>query len=218
MPPEDLRLAWGLAMSLDPSHAASLVVQARKVLRTGEATRQWFLEGMGPECATIRGLLALFWPDEQQLASLCGQRLDARRLACKRVLAALGRNDWTRAKDSLVVRQAEWTTHGRRKMIYHHKWTRLVALSGVAALGERAEWARNDGFKWCEEDELVELEEPFNPSIPSVMLFRAYIADRLRAVREAVRSHQGPPEDLDAAVWEALDDAGGRGWDRGWFE
>ena len=214
MPPEDLLLAWGLAMSLDPTHAASLVIQARKVLRSGEATRAWFVQGMGPECATIRGLLALFWPNGQELASLCGQRLDPRRLACKRVLAALGRNEWTRAQDSLVLRQAEWTTHGRRKMIYHHKWTRVVSISGVAALGNYSDWARNDCFKWCEEDELVELEEPFNPSIPSVILFRSFIAERLLATRDAIRSHQGPPEDLEMTVLEAQDAVS----DRAWFE
>lgn len=214
MPPEDLRLAWGLAMSLDPAHAASLVVQARKVLRTAEATREWFIQGMGPECATIRGLLALYWPNDAKLAALGGRRPDGRSLAFKRVLAALGRNDWARAQASVQVRLVEWTTHGHRRMHYHHKKTRIVVLAGVARLDNCADWARNDGFGWCEESELVELEQPFNPSIPSVILFRSFVADRLRATQGTIRSHQGSPEDregLEMAVLEALEAVGGSG-------
>ena len=196
---KSLRAAWGLAWVLDPSHAVDLVVQARRILRTGPATRAWFEEGLGAEAATIGGLLAMFWPDAENLSNDGGYTLDPMSLAFKKLLKALGRPEWARAEASLQHYRGSITRRSyrrnakgdcvptKRKGLW--KNGRKVDIGGVArfwtmvdgraaSLADRARVSgyQREGFVYTPQNA---------SSIACLILYRHTVAKRLQALRLA---------------------------------
>lgn len=206
-----LRVAWGLAWLLDPSHAVGLVVQARRILRSGPTTRAWFEEGLGGEVATIGGLLDLFWPNPhelEQLSNSTGYSLGTSHgLAFKHLLKALGRPEWIRAEASLThyrggIVRTTTRYNAKGNLVKHRKKlfvknARQVDIDGVAQFWTMtdekptclAHKARAAGFR-----RYNLIYTPKNASsIPCLILYRHTVAQRLQALRLAFHTCGATP-------------------------
>ena len=113
IPVGDLRAAWDLMWLLEPAQAVALIESGSRFLKDPEATSLWFHEGMGG--SSLGFLLDLFWPDRKkpvrdadgfsieapgQRPQATGYKIEpgSKEACLKRLLKALGRNDWQRAE------------------------------------------------------------------------------------------------------------------------
>jgi len=148
VPATNLKTAWDLGWIMEPSHAVLLVEHARKVLGSPDKTRQWFQEGMGG--SSLSFLLDLFWPQRTELGGTGNWDRDPRRWGYKvapdslealfkRLLRALGRNDWNRAAAMLVQTSLRTSYQSMRKGVQKKDgtWTerRIVKKSATIQNG-----------------------------------------------------------------------------------
>ena len=130
IPAEDLKAAWDLMWLLEPAQAVALVETGRKFLKDPEGTRRWFHEGMGG--SSLMFLLNLFWPKRygsDGSNAMCNHADAPRRTGLKtpaggmeavfkRLLKALGRNDWQRAEAMLQASEHHVNSYSMKEQIY----------------------------------------------------------------------------------------------------
>jgi hypothetical protein len=214
IPAEDLAMAWDLAWLMDPDQAVALIEQGRKVLRSTEATREWYRKAFGPDSLSLDHLMFQVSRGVQDPWNTKGYKEDPEapigRL--KRLLRALGRNDHARAQAMLRhtnVRATCYRTRRNKKSgkITHTPYEylisngRAVRLTGVASRYTRdslsttlvyhAIHAGMDksivNYGWRVADA---------PSPSWLMMQRIAIAKRLQLARKLIHEHR--------ATWEVI--------------
>jgi hypothetical protein len=189
----DLPAAWDLAFAIAPVHAVELVEEARRTLKTGATTRLWFADAFGPESLRLESLLARMAHGEKRPWSPNGYlvKRGSRAHLLKRLLKALGRNDWARAEAMLqkgaATHQAESRyvdRHGNAKTrvnVRHYKNARYILLCGAARSGVLglAIFARESDCQIPHRGLLPHQA----PSVPFLLAYRAIAAKRMQQTR-----------------------------------
>lgn len=208
----DLKAAWALTWMMDPVNAVGLVESARRVLGDPEQTRRWFHEGMGG--SSLRFLLDLFWPNrtakdyvntdyrEGSTPQRLGYKVKPGSLDAmfRRLLKALGRNDWQRAEATLEECRVRTTYYHRSretgksvKRVGTIKNGRTIRLQGVARYRNPA---ARDAHAPDEYKEFLTFgfKPRYAPSVMSLLELRELVTRRLWEVRATALSQPRPLE------------------------